>query len=207
MTYQKVEDPRQVGAGDMIFTSQRGILSAVIRWVTGETMTHCGTVVAVVRDENGLMEMHTVETFPFDRMLPRVRRETRGWAMDGKNKAPTVLKVLRPPTDAVESSIAQALMKVGGKYNYSGILELGMNFLMRKVHRRVILMSFQRMARHVKLWVQRPHQDTLLGWAAIQYIASMARTKAPPTTSYRGSTSPEGLYKQLVGDDQTVRTE
>lgn len=205
--YQEVEDPRQVGAGDLIFTSQRGILSAVIRWVTGETVTHCGTVVAVVKDENRLVEMHTVETFPFDRMLPRVRRETRNWAMDGKNKAPTVLKVLRPPAEAVEFSIAEALMKVGGKYNYPGVLELAMIFLMRKVYRRVIFMSFRRMARHAQLWVQRPHQDTLLGWAAFQCIALMAQTNAPPTTSFRGSMSPEGLYRQLVGDDQTVRSE
>ncbi|MCQ3805269.1 MAG: hypothetical protein OXC98_00100 [bacterium] len=191
----------------MIFTSQRGTLSAVIRWVTGESMTHCGTVVAVVRDENGLVEMHTVETFPFDRMLPRVRRENRDWAMDGKNKAPTVLKVLRPPAEEVEFRIAEVLMKIGGKYNYPGILELGMNYLMRKVHRRVIFMSFQRKARHAKSWVQPPHQDTLLGWEAIQCLASMARTNTPPTTSVRRSLSPEGLYKQLVGHDQTVRPE
>ena len=203
--YRKVEDPRQVAAGDMIFTSQRGILGAAIRWVTGETVTHCGTVVAVEKDKNGLVELHTVETFPFDRMLPRVRRETRGWAMDGKNKVPTVLKVLRPPAEEVEVSIAEALMKIGVKYNYPGILELGINYLIRKVHRRAIFMSLQRKARHAKLWVQPPHHDTLLGWAAIQCMTSMARTNALPTTHVRRSLSPESLYKQLVGDDQVVR--
>lgn len=131
--FSRVPDLTQAKPGDVLFTAHRGsLVNAIVQWVTDSEVTHCGLVIDVETDENGrTVVMHTHEALP-DGLLPRVRRESTEWAMDGK-RPPTLIELYRPPQEAVEDMIARCTEMTPARYNWSGAIRLAPRRIARKV--------------------------------------------------------------------------
>jgi hypothetical protein len=135
--WELIRDPRQARHGDVLFTAHHGsLIDAIVRWATEGPVTHCGTVLAGPQGEGERM-MLTHEILP-DGVWPRLRRESTGWKMEGKRRAPTVLLFLRPPEGLdLEAISMDKLKKTGANYNYVGVVRLGYYLLVMKVRRLV----------------------------------------------------------------------
>lgn len=134
--FRPVTDPTQARKGDILFTAHHGnVVDAIIRWVTDGTVSHCGLVIDVFIDENGMTVLHTHEALP-DGLLPRIRRESTGWAIDGK-RPPTVIELLRPPEDEAERIVESSREITPAMYNFGGVLKLGCRSILRKALRWV----------------------------------------------------------------------
>lgn len=133
--FSPVPHPTQAEPGDILFTAHRGsLVNAVIQWVTDAEVTHCGLVIDVETDETGrTVVMHTHEALP-DGLLPRIRRESTEWAIDGK-RPPTLIELLRPPQEAVEAIIAKSKEMTPAKYNWVGVIRLGCTRIAQKLWR------------------------------------------------------------------------
>ena len=79
-------------------------------------------MIDVFTDENGRRVLHTHEALP-DGLLPRIRRESTGWAIDGK-RPPTVIELFRPPEDVVEGMVQSSQEKTPARYSFAGVLRL-----------------------------------------------------------------------------------
>lgn len=133
--FSLVPDPTQAKPGDTLFTAHRGsLVNAVVQWVTDSEVTHCGLVIDVETDESGrTIVMHTHEALP-DGLLPRIRRESTGWAIDGK-QSPTLIELIRPPQEAVEAIIARSKEMTPAGYNWAGVIRLGCKLIAKKLWR------------------------------------------------------------------------